>query len=97
IEAVNQGLEVIGVRDGYKYLVSGDVSHCRPLGIADVAPYYNRGGSLLGTSRTNPAKNPADLEKVIATLRTKLGVGYLVSIGGDDTAFSGSQVYKKAD
>jgi 6-phosphofructokinase 1 len=97
IEAVNQGLEVVGVRDGFKYLVAGDTTQCRPLGIADVAPYYNRGGSLLGTSRTNPAKNPADLEKVLDVLKNKLGVGYLVTIGGDDTAFSGSQVYKKAD
>ena len=83
IEAVNQGLDVVGVRDGFKNLVTGDVSQARPLAIADVAPYYNRGGSLLGTSRTNPAKNPADLDKVIDTLRAKLGVSYLVTVGGD--------------
>jgi 6-phosphofructokinase 1 len=96
IEAVNKGLEVFGVRDGFKYLVSGDVTQARLLTIADVAPYYNRGGSLLGTSRTNPAKNPADLAKVIESLKTKLGVSYLVTVGGDDTAFSASQVYKTA-
>ncbi len=95
IEAAHRGLEVIGVRDGFKHLTTGDTSHCRTLLPHEVGPYYNRGGSVLGTSRTNPAKNPADLERVIETLR-KLGVSYLVTIGGDDTAFSGSQVYKKA-
>jgi 6-phosphofructokinase 1 len=96
IEAINQGLEVIGVRDGFKYLVTGDTSHCKPLTIPDVAPYYNRGGSILGTSRTNPAKKDEDMKNVLASL-DKLGAKYLVTIGGDDTAFSGSQVYKRAN
>jgi 6-phosphofructokinase 1 len=95
IEAINQGLEVIGVRDGFKYLVQGDISHCKPLTIPDVAPYYNRGGSILGTSRTNPAKKDEDMKNVLDSLE-KMGVKYLVTIGGDDTAFSGSQVYKRA-
>ncbi|MCZ2341052.1 MAG: 6-phosphofructokinase [Bacteroidales bacterium] len=96
IEAINQGLEVIGVRDGFKNLVSGDLQQTRLLTINDVIPYYDRGGSMLGTSRTNPAKNPADLERVITSFQ-QLGVRYLVTIGGDDTAFSGSQVYRKAN
>ena len=96
IEAINQGLEVVGVRDGFKYLVAGDISHCKPLTIADVAPYYNRGGSILGTSRTNPAKKDEDMKNVLASL-DRLGAQYLVTIGGDDTAFSSSQVYKRAE
>jgi 6-phosphofructokinase len=94
IEAVNQKLEVIGFQDGFKNLVLGDASAARPLTIPDVVPYYNRGGSILGTSRTNPAKSPEDLDRVIATLQG-LGVQYLVTVGGDDTAYGGSQVYKK--
>ena len=57
-----------------------------------MAPHYQRGGSILGTSRKNPTKDPKQLAKVIENLQ-KLGVKYLVTIGGDDTAFSGSQVY----
>ncbi len=95
IEAINRGLEVLGVRNGFANLVAGDLTKVQPLNINDVAPFYNRGGSLLGTSRTNPAKDPADMQRVLDSLGS-LGVKYLVTIGGDDTAFSGSQVYKKA-
>jgi 6-phosphofructokinase 1 len=94
IEAINQGIEVIGLRDGFKNLVAGDTSAARPLTIPDVAPHYQRGGSILGTSRTNPAKNPEDLQRTVDTLN-KLGANYLVTVGGDDTAFGGSQVHKK--
>lgn len=95
IEAINRGLDVIGVRDGFSNLINGDISVTEPLTIQKVSQYYTRGGSMLGTARTNPAKNPAHLQAVIDSL-TKLGASYLVTIGGDDTAYSGSQVYKKA-
>lgn len=95
IEAINQDLEVIGIRDGFKHLVNGDISQVRNLTIPDVAPLYQKGGSMLGTSRTNPAKDPKHMANVIEGLH-RLGVKYLVTIGGDDTAFSGSQVYATA-
>jgi 6-phosphofructokinase 1 len=95
IEAINQGIEVLGVRDGFSDLIQGKTDRVKPLTIADVAPYYSRGGSMLGTARTNPAKKEEDMNNVLASF-DKLGVSYLVTIGGDDTAFSGSQVYKRA-
>jgi len=95
IEGVNQGFGVIGVRDGYKWLAQGDTTHCIALDIDDVTGIHLRGGSILGTSRTNPTKSDATMQNVVEALQ-KLGVTGLVSIGGDDTAFSASQVYKKA-
>jgi len=95
IEAINQGLEVVGIRDGFKNLVKGDITHVHNLTIPDVAPFYQKGGSMLGTSRTNPAKDPNHMANVLESLK-KLGITYLVTIGGDDTAFSGSQVYANA-
>jgi len=92
IEAIEQGLEVIGIQDGFKWLVQGDTSHVRPLTIPDVKGVHLRGGSILGTSRTNPARSEEDMKKVLDVLR-RLNVTFLVTIGGDDTAFSGSQVY----
>ncbi len=95
IEAIRRGLEVIGVRGGFSHLVTGDTSKAQVLGANDVGPWYIRGGSLLGTSRVNPAKDPAHMQNVLDAF-TKLNVKYLVTIGGDDTAFSGSQVYERA-
>jgi 6-phosphofructokinase len=95
IEAVEQGIEVIGIRDGFQWLVKGDTEHIRPLLIDDVKAIHLRGGSVLGTSRTNPTKSEKDMNNVLDVLK-RLGVTMLVTIGGDDTAYSGSQVYLKA-
>jgi ATP-dependent phosphofructokinase / diphosphate-dependent phosphofructokinase len=95
IEARNNGLEVIGFQDGFRWLMQGDGRQWRPLDIADVKDHALRGGSILGTSRDNPAKSEAAMAAVLGALR-QLGVTALVTIGGDDTAFSSSQVYKKA-
>jgi 6-phosphofructokinase 1 len=54
-----------------------------------------RGGSLLGTSRANPTKDDRNMENVLRVFRD-LGIDALVSIGGDDTAYTASQVYRKA-
>jgi ATP-dependent phosphofructokinase / diphosphate-dependent phosphofructokinase len=96
IEAVEQGIEVLGFRDGFRWLVKGDeADHVRRLTINDVKAIHLRGGSILGTSRTNPAKSEADMRNVLEALQ-RLNVTRLVTIGGDDTAFSGSQVYLRA-
>src|ERR1043166_6245731 len=95
IEGVNQGFGVLGVRDGYKWLAQGSADHTVKLTIESVKGIHLRGGSILGTSRTNPTKSEASMQHVLSTLE-ELGVTALVSIGGDDTAFSASQVYKHA-
>jgi 6-phosphofructokinase len=105
IEAINEGFEVFGLVDGFKNLVSPSFDpknrdHVRPLDIPSVTPHYTSGGSILRTSRTNPTKVVKELGRdrmteVLAGLE-KLGVKYLVTIGGDDTAFSGSQVHARA-
>jgi ATP-dependent phosphofructokinase / diphosphate-dependent phosphofructokinase len=95
IEGVKQGFEVIGFRDGYKWLALADTSHSTKLTIDVVKAVHLRGGSILGTSRTNPTKSTASMQNVLAAFQ-RLGVSALVSIGGDDTAFSASQIYKRA-
>jgi 6-phosphofructokinase 1 len=96
IEAINHGFEVVGFRDGFKYLVEGIDTEIWPLDIDQVSRLHLRGGSILGTSRTNPAKSDADMAKVLETFR-RMGITALVTIGGDDTAFSASQVHKRAE
>jgi 6-phosphofructokinase 1 len=98
IESVERGVDVIGFRDGFKWLVqnTGDhPDHHLKLTIDNVRDIQLRGGSLLRTSRTNPAKSDAFMHNVLDNLR-RMHVTQLVTIGGDDTAFSGSQVYKRA-
>jgi len=94
IEGINQGFKVLGVQDGYQWLALGDTDHCVRLTIDHVKAIHLSGGSILGTSRTNPTKSEASMKNVVSALE-ELGVSALVSIGGDDTAFSASQVYQK--
>jgi ATP-dependent phosphofructokinase / diphosphate-dependent phosphofructokinase len=93
IEGINQGYEVIGFRDGFKYLAAGDATQIKPLTIRDVKDIHIKGGSILGTARTNPTKSQEQMDNVFSVL-DKLGVTALVTIGGDDTAFSASYVAK---
>ncbi|QVL32291.1 6-phosphofructokinase [Telmatocola sphagniphila] len=94
IEAINHGMEVIGFQNGFRHLVEGSDTHWRKLTTDDVAPYYTRGGSILGTARVNPAKKEEDMARVLKVFE-KLGLTAFVTIGGDDTAYSGSQVAKR--
>lgn len=95
IEARNNGLEVLGFYEGFRHLIAGDVDQHRRLEIADVSRIHFQGGSILRTSRANPTKKSEHLDKVVASLKT-LGVRYLLTIGGDDTAYSASQVQARA-
>src|SRR5207302_2471230 len=95
IEAINNGIQVFGCRDGFKYLVQAKTDNVRRLVMDDVKRLHLRGGSVLGTSRTNPTKSPEDMANVLKVFRD-LGIDALVTIGGDDTAYSGSEVYRGA-
>ncbi len=87
IRACLSGIPVLGIRDGFQWLMRGETAHARALDIEAVSRIHFRGGSCLGTARANPTKDPATLDATVRTLQ-QLGVGKLVTIGGDDTAFS---------
>jgi 6-phosphofructokinase 1 len=91
IEAINEGFDVLGVQDGFKWLMRRDTSKIRPLKITDVSRIHLNGGSVLGTARDNPTRSPETIRAVVETLRDQ-GVTHLVTIGGDDTALSSSTV-----
>jgi 6-phosphofructokinase len=94
IEAINRGLNVIGLRDGYRWLAAGDASQVVKLTINDVSRIHFTGGSILRTSRTNPARDEATLARVIETL-LRLNVRYLVCIGGDDTTYGATKIAER--
>jgi len=95
IEAINSGLEVIGIYDGFEHLMKGRTDMVRQLTIPDVSRIHFDGGSILRTSRANPTRTAEDLQNTVKALK-ELGIRYLVTIGGDDTAFSASEVVKAA-
>ncbi len=95
IEAINSGLRVIGIPQGYYWLARGDTSHAVELRISDVSRIHFTGGSILGTSRTNPAREKESLENAVRALQA-LSVRYLVCIGGDDTTSAAARIGERA-
>ena len=93
IEARNRGLQVLGCYHGFRWLVQGDTQHIVELDIGDVSRIHFEGGSVLLTSRTNPTRSSDGVRRVTETLHS-LGVQYLLTLGGDDTAFAASQIAK---
>jgi len=95
IRAVLEGMDVVGVRDGFEGLMQGDIEHITPLTIDAVSRIHFRGGSHIGISRANPTSDPKHLENVVISL-LRLGVTGLLTIGGDDTAYSAMKVEERA-
>lgn len=80
-KAINDGYSILGFRNGWKGLVDRDFIKLDLNSISGILP---RGGTILGTSRTNPFKNPKDLDAVKKNFKN-LGLFCLVAIGGEDT------------
>ncbi|MHC4245294.1 MAG: diphosphate--fructose-6-phosphate 1-phosphotransferase [Planctomycetota bacterium] len=95
IRARLEGLPVFGLMDGFSRLMVGDPDAIRPLEIEDVSRMHYRGGSMLGIARANPTRREEDLDRVIASLEAR-GIDKLVTIGGDDTAYSAYRVSEQA-
>jgi 6-phosphofructokinase 1 len=91
IEAIHHGVRVIGIYDGYRHLARGDTSHVVELGVDDVSMIHATGGSILRTSRTNPAEQTETLDNCVRAL-AHLGVRYLIAIGGDDTTYGAGRI-----
>jgi 6-phosphofructokinase 1 len=95
IRACLSDVGVVGIQDGFSWVMAGDISRAVPLTIADTSRIHFRGGSFIGISRANPTKRPGDLERVVESLR-RLDVGMLLTIGGDDTAFTAYRLAEAA-
>lgn len=91
IEAINRGHQVYGIHQGLSRIQTGDEGAIQELSIREVSRIHSDGGSVLGTSRANPTKDKTLMENVLRTLKNR-NVGYLVTIGGDDTAYCASVI-----
>lgn len=95
IRAAVEGIEVLGIKDGFKWIMEGDISEVKELTIHNVSRIHFRGGSHIGISRANPTKDKKHLENTVTSL-LRLNVDKLITIGGDDTAFSALKVNEMA-
>src|SRR6266550_8582901 len=75
--------------------MQGDIEHITPLTIEGVSRIHFRGGSHIGIARANPSRNPQQLENVVQSL-LRLNVSQLITIGGDDTAYSAMKLEERA-
>jgi 6-phosphofructokinase 1 len=83
------GDELVGFLDGWRGVIEGD---SRPLSVNAMRGTLPRGGTILGTSRTNPFKIDGGVERCKASLEEH-GVDALIAIGGDDTLGVASKLF----
>jgi ATP-dependent phosphofructokinase / diphosphate-dependent phosphofructokinase len=83
--------EFVGYRDGWHGPLVGDSG---PLGVPEVRGILPRGGTILGSSRTNPFKQDGGAERILANMAGE-GVEGLIAIGGEDTLGVASRLHSE--
>ena len=87
IRAQLSGVDVLGIHDGFRWIMEGEVKRVTPLTIESVSRIHFRGGSHIGISRANPTGDERHLNAALLSLM-RLNVDKLITIGGDGTAWS---------
>lgn len=90
-KAAQNNIKVCGIKNGWKGLVEYDTVDLDMTAVSGILP---KGGTILGTSRTNPYKKPHDLEKVFENYK-KLQLDALIAIGGEDTLGVANKLVKE--
>jgi 6-phosphofructokinase 1 len=90
--SLQRGHEVIGVRDGWRGMVDGVFE---PLGPREISGILPRGGTIIGTTRTNPYKVEGGVEKVVARFGGDGGLDALIAIGGEDTLGVAARLFRE--
>jgi 6-phosphofructokinase 1 len=91
LKLTRAGYEMVGVRGGWRGLMENDYM---PLDIKSISGILHRGGTILGTSRTNPMKTEGGVELLVDNLRQK-EIWATIAIGGDDTLGVANQLHGK--
>jgi ATP-dependent phosphofructokinase / diphosphate-dependent phosphofructokinase len=86
-----RGYDVVGVRDGWRGLVEEELE---PLGPREISGILPRGGTILGTTRTNPYKLDGGVDRVLETFE-RAGLDALVAIGGEDTLGVAARLFEE--
>ncbi len=89
-KAISSGYETIGIRNGWKGLMSLDIF---PLDLNNISGILPRGGTILGTSRTNPYKHPDGEKRILENLENEK-IDVVIAIGGEDTLSVAYKLHK---
>jgi 6-phosphofructokinase 1 len=87
----DRGDEVLAVREGWRGLVADRVE---PLGLREISGILPRGGTIIGTTRTNPYKIDGGVDRVLETFE-RHGLTALVAIGGEDTLGVAARLHRE--
>ncbi|KPK97271.1 MAG: hypothetical protein AMJ95_09880 [Omnitrophica WOR_2 bacterium SM23_72] len=90
-KGIHEAYEVIGIKNGWKGLMEGETL---TLNLSSVSGILPKGGTILGTSRTNPYKKEGGVQRVLANYK-KLGLSALIVVGGEDTLGVASKLAKE--
>jgi len=80
-KSLKNNWNILGIKNGWKGLINGEIELLTDYSVSGILP---KGGTIIGTSRTNPFKNEDDVKKIIDNIK-KFGIDAIVVIGGDDT------------
>jgi 6-phosphofructokinase 1 len=80
-KSIKNNWEIIGIKNGWKGLINGEIELLTGYSVSGILP---KGGTIIGTSRTNPFNREEDKQKVLENIK-KFGINAIVAIGGDDT------------
>jgi len=82
--------DIVGIKNGWKGLVNGEIELLTDYAVSGILP---KGGTILGTSRTNPCNNAEDMQRLKENIK-RFGIDAIVAIGGDDTLSVALELHK---
>jgi 6-phosphofructokinase 1 len=85
------GYDVLGIKNGWAGLINGLVEPLTDFSVTGILP---RGGTILGTSRTNPFKQMDHVQKLKSNWQ-RFGLNYLVAVGGEDTLGVANRLFRE--
>ncbi len=88
--SIQYNWEIIGIKNGWRGLIEGEMELLSDYSVSGILP---KGGTIIGTSRTNPFKREGDVEKVLENIK-RYCIDALVAIGGDDTLSVAFKLHK---
>jgi 6-phosphofructokinase 1 len=91
LRGLDFGYEFVGLLEGWKGLIEGKAI---PITLSDVEGLMDKGGTILGTSRTNPYKKEDGVNKCVENMKN-LKLDALVAMGGEDTLGVANKLYKE--